>query len=451
MNKAPAVEINVIKGYEGSLNLQFTTPIGFMKIRNANNNYPTGLYIKHKDSGRSFIIYPNGNVGNSNPVGFYPSYNTVVNDIDNPGQQVRRLKVNFPFPLRVAGRAGFPSGKNQYDVYITNANGSIISDAAQTVSEESMPVEFSGGNGEPLKIYLEFSSHFDFKEKAISNVDKIYLSLTSKSFSVPNIKTDIPASPLAAYDQTGHIFTTFAGKKPTNSYLTSDKNSLLIQAITVYDGDFEQSEYRKKYTQIGFLPRVIITNEIFNQAKPKSGWYDISLQAQNLNYKGRRNLSLSSRYLLNDKPIFDKTPISSEITDLITQVNTKDGNRYFEPKKLSNDVFHHQRFYIVSSYDSQGRIRLQPIESRHGNATHPAFTLHLEDIADGDIVWYGSSVRWFSAGKGNELIVRDGYLGWHDPGGKYAFLKLHNGQLAKGEAAPKVGTVFTFNWAKLSQ
>ncbi|MGB0894233.1 MAG: hypothetical protein ACPGUD_07490 [Parashewanella sp.] len=457
IGKVDAIEINVQKNSKQLTALTFTAPLGFMKVRNLNDLSMTGFYIKHKSQNKDLTIY--NSPSTSNAVGIFSAsplsstilYDKVVNDIDNPGQQVRRIKVKFSNSVTTYIRNNLPQGKGQYDVFLINSNGEIISDAAETASEKSMPVEFKGGNGDPLQIFLEFSAHFDFRESRILDVDKIYLTLTNKNFLAPKIRNTISATPLVAYDQTGHIFSTFAGKKPANSYISSEKNSLFIEAITIYNGDFYYSNYRKRFTQIGFLPNVIITHDLFNSKKPKSGWYEISLQAQDLHYLYRQNLVLKPRYLLNNTPIFDKTPIDQQITGLITQVNTRDGNRSFAPQKLASEVFHHQRFYIVSSYDSKGRIRLQPIESPHAKAPNPEFTLYLNEIADGNMVWYGSAVRWFSAGKENSLVVRDGYLGWHDPNGKYAFLRLHNGAAAIGDAAPKVGTVFAFNFAKITR
>ncbi|MGB0894442.1 MAG: hypothetical protein ACPGUD_08550 [Parashewanella sp.] len=472
---AHAVQVDIEGGGHSLTMISIKQPLGFSRVNNAHDDSPTGILIRDSKKNIDFKISAysplSSVVGEDNPEPFNSEvlHDEVINDVTRPGQLIRRIKIVFNNKILTSSDSPLPKGKGDYEIYIIDENDNIISDAAQVTSRNSIPVEFTGGNGSPLSMYIESDVHFsgfdtaNFHDKNSPYVKNngLFLAFTNSNFKPPKLNKAAIISPLIPYNQDGHVI-----RRPDHARLYTRDHTIFIDAVKLFS--YNPIYKRTDIKELGIFPSVTQTlkrtfspffgdqylfADKFNPPAPKSGWYDLSLHIGTMQFhRGYYNGYLPGDLsLLSDKPRFNKAPVDKEIVDLITRVNTRDNNRTFDPKALTASEFGQERFFIVSSFDADGRIKLKPIEPKNYKDKHPEFTLSLNRIADGDVVWYGSSVRWFSAGKDNRLIVRDGYLGWHDPNGKYAFLKLHDGSLATGDTAPKVGTVFVFNWAKESE
>ncbi|MGB0895046.1 MAG: hypothetical protein ACPGUD_11625 [Parashewanella sp.] len=391
------------------------------------------------------------------------TYSNEVNNVNYSGSTVKWLKMKVHVnDLIVTNYHNVEPGSNvEVDLYMTSNGGETISSPAQRVTNSSIPVQFSGGNGSPLNMYIEADVHFknintkgDKKSSPITN--GIYLGLKSKHAQLPDLKHGVKVNPLKIYDGLGKVHSL-----PHNSRLYMDKlsNTIYISGLQLNYFDWNNILHQKSFKEIGILPNALQTISVdyyyqweldnFLHKAPQTGWYEPFL------YTAYRDTEQDTNdYKLPPKlkkigsnPKIESRPVDKQLIDLITHVNKSDFNRYFDPKLLGNNLAH-ERFFIVSSYDNDGRIQLKSLGNTKGADPKFSFKLTFFDFADGDRTPYGSSVRWFSSDKSGKLVLREGYLGWHDPHGKYAFLKLHNGEPARGEHAPKIGTVFSFNWAK---
>ncbi|RLV61440.1 hypothetical protein D5018_01745 [Parashewanella curva] len=431
--------------------------LGFFRVNNIDTLPRYGLLLRERRSKKEIRISPydlgaeTASVSGEGAVlGGEILYDDIVSDVFRQGQRIRRIKVDFksfvidtPFKNR-ADRVDL-EGSRFYDIFLIDGNQNIISGVAEEITKTSIPVEIVNINYK-THIYIEGETYFNDVRVRTGRID-IPDSYPVRNFFYALKSNKVKQKKEGTYT-TNHLvsyvndYVRPQQRSSNKIYSDPKRNSIFFQTYEEIElGHAPGSVYA---LPLGYLPStVILGDDIFGKGL-SSGWYEPSLY-MSARYPYQSDFGTIKKQ--PNKPNVRVSELDREIVSLITHVNTSQGNRYFDPKPLEQPEFHKQRFYIVSKYDKEGRIELKPLNKLHGE-DKTAQNISLKDIANGDKVWYGSSVRWFSTDLSGKLVIRDGYLGWHDPRGKYAFLKLHNGQPATGKYAPKVGTVFVFNWAK---
>ncbi|RLV59352.1 hypothetical protein D5018_12735 [Parashewanella curva] len=376
------------------------------------------------------------------------------------GKQVRRLKLKFGSPKQDNNFSNSESdtvkikGYNHFCVnnpnvqkdlkgevklgtkYITPHYG-LISLPGVVTTDDAIPVDFKGGNGSPLSIYIE---------GGITETGINYSKAIPKDNPFDNIDlTLIPSNnesllPDASYRKGEITFLPYYSQhNPIGSY--SDAASYEIDSHSINLSVARIDKDTVVDTDFNSLPSIQQTLAGYDAPPPAPGWYvpDVTLQKMNAE---------------NQPDIFESVKSFSQVPVVISSNDSKESiqmaelieqGSVFQNQLLNPNVFDNGRFYIVDSVDSEGRVRLKKLQPN--DDTTPIY-FDFSKLSDGNITKFGNLIRWLIKDeKGNDKI-QEGYFAWHAPDGSYAFLNLYSGGKSLS-TLPKKDDVIAFEFAKV--
>ncbi|WP_170308256.1 hypothetical protein [Parashewanella tropica] len=421
--------------------------------------------------------------GLQNNKNFTVTYNQLVTD-QQSNQPVRRYKLKFGSPqqdsnfshvfinknllnsannlVQIDGRVEYcldhPDFKEDLNAQITlqvpyDYDGDQILDYWEVskpgvqVTDDAIPVDFKGGNGSPLSIYIEAGVtetgiNYHKALQGDSPFDSIDLTL------IPNDnKSLLPDSSvrqgfidlLPTYSKNIDI-----RDVPLGSAMSEiDAHAINIQTAYLNNSTANETDFNSLPSVLRVVDNTFYLNH-YNAPPPTPGWYipDVTVEKFNDSVGGDTFKSVKS--FTDVPPVISRNDsiVSNQISKLIELGSA------FQNQVLDFDVFKQERFYIVNSVDSEGRVKLARIRSGD-SATNP-ICFDFSKLSNGDITWWGSRVRWLIKDENGNVKIQEGYFGWHAPDGNYAFLNLNDG-VKSLSTLPKKGDVIAFEFAKVDQ
>ncbi|RLV59351.1 hypothetical protein D5018_12730 [Parashewanella curva] len=316
----------------------------------------------------------------------------------------------------------------------------VVSQPGVSVTENAVPVEFKGGNGSPLSVFIE--GEISFKNVDLSQAVDGYLHRLELHITPLNNASNLPEH---AFGYLNRYIVHFdkQNKETLNNILSSME--LIKGGVSINLGDFDNNT--STGNQFNFAPMIletVPTQDIpgqyptsgdYNDAPPISGWYVPNLNMYNIGYGNVQGpLNLSSEAEVNT---FNTRNIALQ-DYLMSQGDS------FQNQPIDLNVFGNDRFFMVDSIDVNGRIKLKRMDE---NANELPTYFDFSHVADGDQVWWGSRVRWVRRPKDGRAKIYEGYFGWHSEDGSYAFLNLNDDEKSL-DTLPQKGDVIAMEFAK---
>ncbi|MGB0893977.1 MAG: hypothetical protein ACPGUD_06170 [Parashewanella sp.] len=415
----------------------------------------------HKGSYFTFVgLYNSGN--------YSIKFNKLVTD-QQSNQQVRRMKIQFGGSYQASNfnraysskniNASSPSdtvqitGQVEYclthPTYQEDLNAEVklvtgneddgyyeVSKSGVQVTDDAIPVDFKGGNGSPLSIYIEsgitetginYYKVFQ-KDHPFDNIDLTLTPNDNESLLPDSSVRKGDITRLLFYSKNNTIMNYDNGASYEIAPHKINLSATRIDIGTVVDTDFNS------------LPSIQQTLNDYDAPAPTPGWYVPDVTVQKINAEDQPDTFVSVKSFSKIPPVIHRndTKQSTQMEKLLEQGSA------LQNQLLRFDVFNNGRFYIVDSVDSEGRVKLKTLQPNHEAAS---IYFDFSKLSNGDITWWGSRVRWLIKDeKGNDK-VQEGYFGWHAQDGSYAFLNLNDG-VKSISTLPKKGDVIAFEFAK---
>ncbi|WP_133406429.1 hypothetical protein [Parashewanella tropica] len=325
-----------------------------------------------------------------------------------------------------------------------------VSKPGTQISENAIPIDFKGGNGSPLKMYIEGGltvTGINYQDEVRSSLypQTINLKLTSLGSNLGVAAFDSVDGEVNRFNYYSNIRKLGSHAGVTNFVI--DHNSLSFEMGLIDNATLQETEFNS-------LPSVLetvternnsISPALYNAPTPEPGWYSPDIVVNT-----RIHSSLGNKGIISSASVDEKqTVITSNSTEISEQISKlMEAGDAWQDELLAPEAFPFGRFYTISSIDGDGRIKLKSIEpntSSDGNVNY----LDFSKISDGDIVWWGSLVRWFIKDDSGNEIVQQGFIGWHAPDGSYAFLNL-SGNTKSLNTLPHIGDIVAFEYVMLN-
>ncbi|RLV59348.1 hypothetical protein D5018_12715 [Parashewanella curva] len=324
-----------------------------------------------------------------------------------------------------------------------SANATIVSKPGIQITKDAVPVEFKGGNGSPLSIFIEGGITFkdvDLTHAMTGIESKLYLKLKplNSSTKFPKNYFSYVSRLLDQHDSTN----TLIGKSGISSM------KFLPDSFLFSIGQLDRGA--TSGNTFSFHPSIIETvkdkgesrgdfnTDNYNDAPPVSGWYSPSLAVVNSSKSG----------------VFAPINLDAQVT---TDTYIDSSNFYpwllmtsgdqFQDAPLNIDTFGNSRFFVVDSIDSNGRITLRKENTSSDDRSN---YLDFSNIATGDKTWRGSRVRWAKRQGDGSIKIYEGYIAEHSSDGHSAILKPNDSSVTVADL-PAVHQDVAFEFAKTNQ
>ncbi|MGB0895599.1 MAG: hypothetical protein ACPGUD_14480 [Parashewanella sp.] len=378
------------------------------------------------------------------------------------GQQMRRIKLNLnstsvskvingqTFPTKdsmtywatteFCDAYGTTSNTHEFQVALIHNDGpddiKVLSEPGLAVDKNSVFVEFKGSPNTPTSIFIENGMTFSNVDLPDSAQDyRLNLTLTPNSNSAHiNPIWEFSDRLLAHYNNEGKI-TSFG-----------DLSQIRMRENEISIGVGEFDSFQAKDNSFSFEPMIIelvqgvdqqgnLVKTHTGRMPPESGWYTPSLTL------------ISKSNVLEPIQLSAKvsTGVDKNAKDFFPQLLMTSGEP-FQNDILDTHIFGNDRFYIVDSIDGDGRVRLIRPDVLNSKPEY----LDFSKIANGDITWWGSRVRWAKRQQDGSIKIYEGYIGWHSADGSRAFLNLNDG-VKSVDTLPSKGDEIAFEFAKVDQ
>ncbi|MGB0893750.1 MAG: hypothetical protein ACPGUD_05025 [Parashewanella sp.] len=450
------VRVGFTRNADQTLTVDFPSEMGFFNVDpNTNKTGIYGLLIEDFTTHKQIKITADELVSahQDGKLDADILFNQVHRKLSDPAQTTRRLKVKF-HKMTFAATSDMSVHAVPFlcRVFLLNENGDVVSGMADNVTENSIPVEFSGGNGQPLTVYIENGFKFNNVDLGLyPDRQSIYLNFYKYDYQA-NKDNDY-----RRYSYYGHGL--IEGLQGIAIYAKEGESKPVYQKDVTYDSNFIYRAHdlyirTPQWSSLGhvteaFSPIALKMPQAFRWPAPVSGWYTAKLVSANAGkYDNDKDFQV-----ISDKAVIQHTPFTKQARELLFQ------GEPLQINYISNSYvkkYMNERFYVVSSIDPQGRIKLKKWLPYFDNTSmtmspanwkyDPNKSFDFSKVENGDNVWWGNRVRWLINSNGKSQ-VQEGYIGYHDPKGGYGFVKPDNAAVSLN-TLPKVGSLIFFENAK---